>query len=379
MSEASANTELQRSGRTAAGLAGYAMHDADTAGRVHKESGHAYRGPFQRDRDRIIHCSAFRRMSYKTQVFTGEMGDYHRTRLTHTMEVASIGRTLGRALALNEDLIEALALLHDIGHPPFGHSGEDVLDAALQDVGGFNHNCQALRIVEHLEKRYVDFPGLNLSREVLGGQRVRCPGTDIDGSPLLEVQIVDAADSIAYDTHDADDALEVGLLNLDELLETPLWREAATRVHKRYTALSPKELRLAAIRELIDWLVSDVLDVSRETLAEHEIDSVAEVRSHGGLVRFSREVHEAKSHFEAHMYERVYRHPKVVQMRERAKAMLREMFELLVERSQRVPELAESEASTEAPFARVVGDYLAAMTDRTAYQRYQLLVSGAGA
>jgi len=205
--------------------------------------------------------------------------------------------------------------------------------------------------------------------------------TGIDRVPSRPVRCiqVDAADSIAYDTHDADDALEVGLLNLDELLETPLWREAATRVHKRYTALSPKELRLAAIRELIDWLVSDVLDVSRETLAEHEIDSVAEVRSHGGLVRFSREVHEAKSHFEAHMYERVYRHPKVVQMRERAKAMLREMFELLVERSQRVPELAESEASTEAPFARVVGDYLAAMTDRTAYQRYQLLVSGAGA
>lgn len=172
-------------------------------------------------------------MSAKTQVFTGELGDYHRTRLTHTLEVASVARTVGRALALNEDLIEALALVHDLGHPPFGHAGEDLLDECLRDEGGFSHNAQALRIVRELETRYHDFPGLNLSREVLEGQGTRIDHDTRRGRPLLEVQVVEAADSITYDTHDADDALELGLLTLDELLATALWAEAAKRVRRR--------------------------------------------------------------------------------------------------------------------------------------------------
>jgi putative nucleotidyltransferase with HDIG domain len=209
-------------------LAPWAMHAADSAGRVHDELPHAFRSPYQRDRDRIVHSAAFRRLAHKTQVFTGYHGDYHRSRLTHTLEVTSIARTLARSLALNEDLVETLALAHDIGHPPLGHAGEDTLSELLADEGGFNHNAQALRIVELLEIRYPHFPGLNLSREVLDAQATRKK----DGTapaPLLETQVVDAADSIAYDTHDADDAVELGLVTMDELLEIPLVADAANR------------------------------------------------------------------------------------------------------------------------------------------------------
>jgi dGTPase len=201
----------------------YAMFSELSAGREHPEPEHPYRGPFQRDRDRIVHSAAYRRLSSKTQVFTGELGDYHRTRLTHTLEVASVARTIGRALALNEDLIEALALVHDLGHPPFGHAGEDTLDECLAGEGGFSHNAQALRIVRELEIRYHEFPGLNLTREVLEGQGTRVSHDTSRLRPLLEVQVVEAADSITYDTHDADDALELGLLSLDDLLKTALW------------------------------------------------------------------------------------------------------------------------------------------------------------
>src|SRR3954454_17772912 len=207
--------------REAALLAPYAMHSADSRGRRHPEPEHPYRGPYQRDRDRILHCAAYRRLSGKMQVFTGEMGDYHRPRLTHTQEVASIARTIGRALRLNEDLIEALALFHDIGHPPFGHAGEDALDECLAAHGGFSHNEFALTLAEDLEARYAAFPGLNLTYEVLEGQATRA---DKDAAyaatgqaPLLEVQVVEAADSMTYDAHDADDAVKLQLVAIDEL------------------------------------------------------------------------------------------------------------------------------------------------------------------
>ena len=219
--------------RESALLAPWAMHAADSAGRVHPEPAHPFRSPYQRDRDRIVHSAAFRRLAHKTQVFTGYHGDYHRSRLTHTLEVTSIARTLARALGLNEDLVEALALGHDIGHPPLGHAGEDTLDDLLRSEGGFNHNAQALRIMEFLETRYPHFPGLNLSREVLDAQATRKK----DGTapaPLLETQVVDAADSIAYDTHDADDAIELGLVTLEELLALPLVADAAARARDRY-------------------------------------------------------------------------------------------------------------------------------------------------
>lgn len=354
-------------------LAPYAMHSADSAGRKHPESSQTYRGPFQRDRDRIIHCSAFRRLSHKTQVFTGEMGDYHRTRLTHTLEVASIARTLARALRLNEDLVEALSLAHDIGHPPFGHSGEDVLDECLHNAGGFNHNAQALRIVELLEIRYPEFPGLNLSREVLEGQSRRVDKTAAAAlSPLLEVQVVDAADSIAYDSHDADDSLELGLLELDQLLAVPLWREAAERVRRRFTSLDDRRLRRAIVHELIHWQVDDLLAEIERSIDELGIQSVADVRRARVVVVPSSEVSELKQGLERFLFKNVYRHPSVEEIRISARQSLREMFDTLVATPSLLPTkfLARLDADGAA---RSVADYLAGMTDRFALDEHRRL------
>lgn len=356
-------------------LAPYAMHSVDSAGRKHPEAAQTYRGPFQRDRDRIIHCSAFRRLSRKTQVFTGEMGDYHRTRLTHTLEVASIARTLARALQLNEDLVEALALAHDIGHPPFGHSGEDVLDECLHDAGGFNHNAQALRIVEQIENRYPEFPGLNLSLEVLQGQSRRVDKSAVcETSPLLEVQVVDAADSIAYDSHDADDSLELGLLALDQLLSVPLWHEASERVRRRYANLDDRRLRRAIVHELIHWQVDDLLAVVEQSIAERGINSVAEVRSAAILVRPSTEVAEMKQGLERFLFKSVYRHPSVEETRNAARHSLREMFDLLVADPGCLPTKFRARVGSDG-LARSVADYLAGMTDRFALDEHRRLTS----
>lgn len=356
-------------------LAPYAMHSADSAGRKNPESSQSYRGPFQRDRDRIIHCSAFRRLSHKTQVFTGEMGDYHRTRLTHTLEVASIARTLARALRLNEDLVEALALAHDIGHPPFGHSGEDVLDECLHDAGGFNHNAQALRIVELLENRYPEFPGLNLSLEVLEGQSCRIDKTAAAAArPLLEVQVVDAADSIAYDSHDADDSLELGLLALNQLLEVPLWHEASDRVRRRFSNLDDRRLRRAIVHELIHWQVDDLLATAESSIAARGIASVSEVRSAPLLVCPSPEVAEKKLGLERFLFKSVYRHPSVEETRNAARRALREMFDVLNAKPDLLPVKFRARVSTDGP-ARSVADYLAGMTDRFALEEHRRLTS----
>jgi len=364
--------------REAALLAPYAMHSADSAGRKYPESSQNYRGPFQRDRDRIIHCSAFRRLSHKTQVFTGEMGDYHRTRLTHTLEVASIARTLARALRLNEDLVEALSLAHDIGHPPFGHSGEDVLDECLQNMGGFNHNAQALRIVELLENRYPEFPGLNLSREVLEGQSRRIDkSAAAAASPLLEVQVVDAADSIAYDSHDADDSLELGLLALDQLLAVPLWREAAERVRRRFANLDDRQLRRAIVHELIHWQVDDLLAEIERSLLERGIQSVADVRRAPALVAPSSEVADLKQGLERFLFKNVYRHPNVEETRNAARQALREMFDILVADPARLPAKFHNRVAVDGA-ARAAADYLAGMTDRFALDEHGRLTSAMG-
>ncbi len=373
-------------------LAPYAMHSADSAGRRHPEPPHPYRGPYQRDRDRILHSAAFRRLSQKTQVFTGEMGDYHRTRLTHTLEVASIARTIARALRLNEDLVEALAFAHDLGHPPFGHSGEEVLDECLAGHGGFNHNAQSLRICELLETRYPEFPGLNLSCEVLEGQRQRAekqgatqrvPGTErgvhsllpASHSPLLEVQVVDAADSIAYDAHDADDSLEIGLLALGQLLEVPLWREARERVSQRFANLDASRLRRAIVHEVIDWQVSDTLTVAEQKLTAQKINSVEDVRSAPVVVRPSAELAEKKSGLESFLFDTVYRHHAVLEKRRPAQQALREAFDALVNDPEQLPpkfrRIAERDGAQ-----RAVADYLAGMTDRFAFEEHQRLVAG---
>jgi dGTPase len=381
---------LSTAEREAALLAPYAMRSDRSAGRKHPEPSHAYRAPFARDRDRIIHSAAYRRLSYKTQVFTGELGDYHRSRLTHTLEVSLIARTLGRALRLNEDLVEALAVAHDIGHPPFGHSGEETLDACLRDVGGFSHNAQALRIVEQLERRYPTFPGLNLSLEVLEGQAARaekgtvpsCSATgeapvpatigDSPRRPLLETQVVDAADSIAYDTHDADDAMELGLLQLADLLEVSLWSEAARRVHGQYTGLAGGELRRAVLHELIDWQAGDLLAQTQTALAEAQIDSVEAVRRAPTLVRHSPELAALKTELESLLADRVYRHPQVLEMRGRVQAQLEEMFRGYLNRPELLPEGFRTRAAA-AGLPRTVGDYLAGMTDRFALREHARL------
>jgi dGTPase len=353
-------------------LAPYAVHSADSAGRKFQEPAHAYRAPFARDRDRIIHSAAYRRLSYKTQVFTGELGDYHRSRLTHTIEVNLIARTLGRALRLNEDLVEALAVQHDIGHPPFGHSGEETLDECLRDAGGFSHNRQALRIVELLERRYPNFPGLNLSREVLEGQQARAEQEAAGQSPQLETQVVDAADSVAYDTHDADDAMELGLLRLDDLLEVPLWREAARRVQPQYAALAGGELRRAVLHELIDWQVTDLLAESRSRIERFGIDSVDAVRGGPEAIGHSRELAELKAELEATLHERVYRHSQVLQMRGQAQARLVAMFHGYLQRPDLLPEAFFARAA-DVGLPRTVGDYLAGMTDRFALREHARL------
>jgi len=352
-------------------LAPWAMHGVDTAGRVHPEPPHQFRSPYQRDRDRIVHSAAFRRLAHKTQVFTGYHGDYHRSRLTHTLEVTSIARTLARALALNEDLVETLALAHDIGHPPLGHAGEDTLAELLRDEGGFNHNAQALRIMELLESRYPGFPGLNLSREVLDAQATRKK----DGTapaPLLEAQVVDAADSIAYDTHDADDAVELRLVTLDELLELPLVADAARRVEARHGRLEGTEARRAILHELVDFQVAELIRTSRHAIESLDVDSVARVRQvfrgDGPMPPRRIIAHDAataagKRQLERFLFDRVYRSDRVLEMRVPAQQKLTELFEWYAARPDELPAGYRHRAATYG-VGRSAADYIAGMTDR---------------
>ena len=352
-------------------LAPWAMHGVDTAGRVYPEPPHQFRSPYQRDRDRIVHSAAFRRLAHKTQVFTGYHGDYHRSRLTHTLEVTSIARTLARALALNEDLVETLALAHDIGHPPLGHAGEDTLANLLRDEGGFNHNAQALRIMEVLESRYPEFPGLNLSREVLDAQATRKK----DGTapaPLLEAQVVDAADSIAYDTHDADDAVELKLVTLDELLELPLVADAARRVEARHGRLEGTEARRAILHELVDFQVAELIRTSRHAIESLDVDSVARVRQvfrgDGPMPPRRIIAHDAattagKRQLERFLFDRVYRSDRVLKMRVPAQQKLTELFEWYAARPDELPAGYRHRAATYG-VGRSAADYIAGMTDR---------------
>ncbi|QDU58826.1 dGTP triphosphohydrolase [Aeoliella mucimassa] len=356
-------------------LAPYAMRSQQSAGRQYPESTHPYRTIFQRDRDRITHCAAFRRLSQKTQVFTGDSGDYHRTRLTHTLEVASIARTIARALRLNEDLVEALALLHDIGHPPFGHAGEDLLDERLAGEGGFNHNAQALRIVKRIEQRYPNFPGLNLSQEVLSGQQRRGSSRKAISEPpqpLLEVQIVDAADSIAYDAHDADDALELGLLTMNDMAELELWREATQVVESRYSNLEPLQLRRAIIHQLIDQGVGMLIETTLARLEDWQITSVEQVQASPSLVTMPEEFAERKLCMQQFLFSRVYRHPDLLRQRELSTAELGVLFDYYVDHGNELPTFYQTIAEEEG-LPRAVGDYLSTQTDRSAREAYQSL------
>ena len=354
-------------------LARFAIHSADTKGRKYPERIQEYRGPFQRDRDRIIHTAAYRRLSHKTQVFTNELGDYHRNRLTHTLEVCSIARTIARALKINEDLVEAMALMHDIGHPPFGHSGEDVLDECLINDGGFSHNQHALRIVEFLENRYPDFPGLNLSFETLEGQQYRAAKKEVEASPSLEAQIVDAADSIAYDSHDADDALELGLLDIAQLTEVLIWKNTVTKVSEGRN-LSPVTLRRTVVHELIDLQVKDLLKNATSELKRLQLKSADEVKALNPIVRHSGQILRQKKDLEAFLMQNVYRHPNVMDVRDKAQQALRNLFEVLKNNPQLLPTSYRQRAE-EMGLNRTIGDYLAGMTDRFAWREHARLNS----
>jgi dGTPase len=344
-------------------LASYAMHSEDSIGRKFAEPDHSYRGTFQRDRDRILHSSAYRRLSGKMQVFTGDMGDYHRTRLTHTQEVASIARTIGRALRLNEDLIEALALLHDIGHPPFGHAGEDALNECLVDHGGFSHNRQALTIVEELESRYPLFPGLNLSRETLEGQLIRAHKEAPDLRPLLEVQIVEAADSITYDAHDTDDAIKLGMLTIDQVSTIPLIYDVVSRVQSRHAGLSGSMLRKALVHELVDVQVSDVLTHAFSVLEDYEGCTATELRQVDFRIGPSAELGAQKVELEKFLYETVYRHPQLMEVRTMAQNRLKEMYLGYLKDPSRLPDSVQDRAKAVGESVAIC-DYLAGMTDR---------------
>jgi dGTPase len=362
--------------REAALLARYAMHSADSRGRKHPEPEHSYRGPFQRDRDRIVHSSAFRRLSGKMQVFTGDMGDYHRTRLTHTHEVASIARTIGRALRLNEDLVEALALFHDIGHPPFGHAGEDALDECLAGHGGFSHNQFAITLAEELESRYAAFPGLNLTLEVLEGQATRADKEAAYAAsgraPFLEVQVVESADSVTYDAHDTDDAVKLQLVTLAELAENSLLKKALADVRSRYADLRDDLLRKAVVHQLIDQQVTDVLETSAAALAAAGPLSAQEIRRSAVRIGVSRELEDQKRQLEKFLYQRVYRHPRLIAVRSQAQQRLREMFDHLCRHAEQLP-LHFRERAKLVGLPRAVGDYLAGMTDRFCDQQYRQL------
>ncbi len=359
-------------------LAPYAMHTQQSKGRKHAEPTHSYRSLYQRDRDRIVHSSAFRRLMHKTQVHVNQPGDYHRTRLTHTLEVAQISRTMARALGLNEDLTEAIALLHDLGHPPFGHAGETALDECMQGSGGYEHNRHGLRIVEILEYRYPDFPGLNLTWEVLEAQAMHSKRPEAPevkpylgvGQPFLEAQLVDACDSLAYDCHDVDDALSVGLITPQDLAQVPFWALALERVHAEHRSIQPEQVQPTVIRKLIDWQVVDMLEATRQNLQAEEIGSLDDVRRCARLIVASgAEVKKLKAGLELFLHERVYRHYQVMRMAHKGQRLLTAMFAEFCARPRLLPARYQQRAA-ETDLKQTVCDYLAGMTDRYAQDEY---------
>jgi dGTPase len=299
------------------------------------------------------------------QVFTGEMGIYHRTRLTHSIEVASVARTMARALRLNEDLTEALALMHDVGHPPYGHCGEDALSECMKSVGGFSHNEFALVIVQELEQRYSDFDGLNLTAETLAGQDVRAHKAEaaVGRAPLLEVQLVDLADSIAYDAHDVDDALQMGLLSLDDLSKLGIVRRALDAISDRHGRLAKQETRQALVHELIDLQVSDLLSVAFEQLLDVDGHTSEEVCDAGLRLKHSDTLHAERGELESFLFKTVYRHPRLLPVRNRASQRLQELFHILTKSPDRLP-LRFRQRAKDRPIEQVIGEYLAGMTDQ---------------
>ena len=364
-------------------LASYAMLSKNSRGRRIPEPDHPMRTCFQRDRDRIIHCAAFRRLEYKTQVFVNHEGDYYRTRLTHTIEAAQITRTVARALGLNEELAEAVALAHDLGHTPFGHAGEKVLNDLMRPYGGFDHNAQSLRTIDWIEVRYPNFRGLNLSFEVREGiikhshfhDRPAAQEFDPSTYPCLEAQIVDLADEIAYLGHDADDGLKAGMLSADELERSQLYREAHTPALAIAPNVSGSIERYQTVRRIIDAMATDLMTNLDADIRAMKIESVEDVRRAGrALAVFSPAMGAAVDELKQIMAERLYRHYRVIRMTEKAGRVLQQLFEAYMSEPRQMPGhvLTQHERDGE-PIARVVADYIAGMTDRFALDEYKKL------
>lgn len=365
-------------------LAPYAQKSIDSRGRAYPETEHQFRAIYQRDRDRIVHSRAFRRLEYKTQVFVNHEGDHYRTRLTHSLEVASIARTISRALKLNEDLCEAIALAHDLGHAPFGHSGETALAEQMADAGGFEHNKQGLRVVDMLEQKYPDHPGLNLTWEVREGIAKHKSTYDLSGessfdpkkSPSLEAQVVDIADEIAYNCHDIDDGLASGLLTEEELLAVPLWDHGLREIRSSYPQAPDEVIRYYSVRALIDKQAKDVIFHAERTLKELGIRSADDVRNYAKtIVRPSDDIAADCGILKTFLHEKLYTHPRVMKMNRKAIRIVKELFNVYLEK-QEILTLSTRKKLEETPMKRVVCDYIAGMTDRFALQEHQRLCGG---
>ncbi len=366
-------------------LAPFAQKSGDSRGRVYPEAQHLFRTDFQRDRARIIHSRAFRRLEYKTQVFLNGTGDHLRTRLTHSIEVASIGRTIARAICLNEDLVEAIALAHDLGHSPFGHSGEEMLAECMRDRGGFDHNRQSLRVVELLESAYPGFPGLNLTFEVREGLQKHSETYEFPSSrerkyryPSLEAQVADLADEITYYSHDLDDALDFEVLSSQQLEENLVWRESHAAVLARSDGVHEPDLHKLIIREIIDREVRDVVASSSVAIAAAGVQSADEVRLHSSpLISYSEELGRANTELRRFLYRNVYYHPRVAEVNRRACETLRSVFEAYVQAPDLLGEGAGRRIDAEG-LDRTICDYIAGMTDRYLLEEHARLTSNAG-
>ncbi len=373
-------------------LARYAQREEDSRGRQFPEPPPRHRTEYQRDRDRIVHSTAFRRLVYKTQVFVNHEGDLYRTRLTHSLEVAQIARSVARALGLNEPLAEAICLAHDLGHTPFGHAGQDALNECMREYGGFEHNLQSLRVVDELEERYAEFPGLNLTFETREGILKHCSAANARRlgelgtrflerrQPSLEAQLANVADAIAYNNHDVDDGIRAGLITVDDLRATAIFRRQYDIVTERYPDLGSRRLVHEVVRRMIDYLVNDLVNASEAAVAAADPASAEEVRAHRApLLVFSEPVQAEHLELKRWLRDSLYRHYRVLRMTTKAARVVRELFDALLEdvalmptEHQEVARRLEAEEGR-AGRARAVADYIAGMTDRFAILEYQRL------
>ncbi|HUB68613.1 MAG TPA: deoxyguanosinetriphosphate triphosphohydrolase [Candidatus Methylacidiphilales bacterium] len=359
-------------------LALYAQSSISSRGRVHPEDQHPFRTVFQRDRDRIVHSRSFRRLEYKTQVFLNGTGDHYRTRMTHTIEVSCIARTLARSLELNEDLAEAIALAHDLGHPPFGHLGEETLDCLMAKHGGFRHNAQSLRVVEELELKYPEFNGLNLTWEVREGLHKPYPPHVLGEGfiqPSLEAQAVDLADQVAYICHDLDDGLDSGLIKEEELEALELWRATRHEALSPYPHLEPERGRYYVLRCLLGRLADDIITYSGRAIRERSPQTSDETRRLQALITFSPETAKLARELLKFLYERFYYHPDLLALRQRSVDCLNQLFDLLVGHPHLLSPQFEKRLKKDGVH-RAVCDYLACLTDRQVYTQYRKFIGG---